>query len=103
MDNQLVKLQMRKIGYNQGTKGIIGAAAGMEFADKQFGFLEWLQDLYDSNCLSGNFYTENIVREIWDIVRKQPDPLQKLEDGNSNLYEQLRIALSGDIDKTNGQ
>lgn len=103
MDNQLVLFQMRKIGYNQGIKGIIGAAAGVEFADKEYEFLEWLQYLYDTNCLKGNFYTKNIIKEIWDIVRKTSDPLQVLSDGNSNMYEQLTIALSGDIEKANEQ
>lgn len=102
MVNQLIKWQMRKIGYTMGLKNGLGAAVGVEFADKQFAFLEWLQDLYDSNCLKGAFYTNDIVKEIWDTVKRHTDPLQELEDGYNEMYEKFMMTIEGDIEKTGG-
>ena len=92
MGNEIVLLQMRKVGAEQ------NSSEGMKFADRQYQFLEWLQELYDCNCLKGNFYTNNIVQEVWDKIRRHSDPLQAIEDGFNQLNEQLKIAISGDAE-----
>ena len=79
-------------------------AEGIKYADRQYQFLRWLQEMYDCNCLKGNFHTDNIVEELWDEVRRFPDPLKKIEEGFDELNEQLRMALSGDARaKNDGQ
>jgi hypothetical protein len=90
MSNELVLWQMRKVGAD------VNGSEGIKFADKQYQFLELLQDLYDCNCLKGDLYTDNIVKEIWDNIRRYPEPLQKIADGFQELSDQICIAVSGD-------
>lgn len=92
MDNNLVRWQMRKMGYDMHNK-----KDGIAFADEQYHFLEWLQSLYDSGCLDGGFYTDNIVKEMWNRFRLScSDPLLALKDFNCYLYKELSIAVTGD-------
>lgn len=106
MENEKIKLQMRKSGYDMACRAKflnpnINCADGVAFADRQFAFLTWLQSLYDCNCLKGDFHTDNIVKELWDRVRRFPDPLQKLEDGSIELNKTFQMVISGD-DRTKG-
>lgn len=78
----IIKIQMRKIGFDQyGKKGI-------ELADKEYGVLRWLQDLYDRNCLEGNFYTQDIVKEVWDCVLQGSNPLNKIDEAYDDMIRQ---------------
>lgn len=97
MVNEKIKWQMRKIGYNANGR------EGIAFADRQYQFLEWLQDLYDHNCLKGDFHTNNIIEELWDKIRRFPEPLQKMEEGYSQMYEQFMIEISGDERNVNAK
>ena len=90
MKDDRIRWQMRKIGYD--AKGCEGIA----FADRQYQFLEWLQDLYNHNCLKGDFHTDNIIQELWDEIRRFPNPLQKMEEGYIQMYEQFEMIISGD-------
>ena len=92
MDNELVLWQMRKFGYDMYDK-----KEGIAFADEQYHFLEWLQSLYDEGRLDGGFYSNNIIKEIWNRFRLAcPNPLLALKDFNCNLYKELSIAVAGD-------
>ena len=90
MDNELIRWQMRKIAYDfQKTHKSI------EYADKQYLLLEWFQDAYKRGFLKGNFYTDNIIREIWNRFHLKPSPLQEMDISNE-IYESFELFLSGD-------
>ena len=88
--NEHIFWQMRKYGYNKDRKN------GVQYADKQYQFLEWLQDMYDQKHLTGNFHSDNIIREIWNKAKRLPEPLQTIEQGGNDLYDSIMIEISGD-------
>ena len=88
MDNELVLLQMRKIGYDN-AKGV-----GIAQADLHYQLLEWLQDAYNHDGLTGKFYSDNIIREVWNRFSKQPNPLQEMSD-YSAIYDSFEMVFSG--------
>lgn len=90
MGNDFIRWQMKKVGWDSNGK------EGIELAEKQFQFLEWLQDLYNHNCLKGKFYTKNIIKELWDEIRQYPDPLQKMGNGYQKMYQIFSVSISGD-------
>lgn len=85
--NDLVRLQMRKVGYDkQGKKGVAAA-------DEAFYILNWFQDMYNLKLLDGKFYTDNIVKETWDISRKLDEPLNEILNAYKNLIEEANKVM----------
>lgn len=78
----IIKIQMRKIGYDQYGK------RGVELADKEYEVLKWLQKLYDWNCLDGSFYTKDIAKEAWDCVLHGRDPLNRIDEAYDDIIRQ---------------
>lgn len=89
MDNELILWQMRKIGYDTDRK------AGIAHADIHFQLLQWLQDAYDHGGLSGNFHSDNIIREVWNKFSRTDNPLTEM-DNYSFVYDTFNMIFSGD-------
>ena len=90
MSNELILWQMRKCAYNNGK-----SKDSIQFADKMFHFIEWLQDKYLQGVLVGNFHSHNIVKEIWNKFSKEPGPLQSMHSF-SNVYDSFGMYFTGD-------
>lgn len=84
MNNIMIRLQMRKVGYNS------MKAKGVALADDMYNFLVMLQELYDSGYLEcTNFSTDNLVGNLWDKSLKEANPLKVVKDNKEAILSQF--------------